>query len=131
MVSPPEPSTERILRQRGGWLRALARRHPFIMLFLLAVVSNLSGSFFNIAYNTYLIVHGLLNEEQVWVFEHVALPLYNVIAYPAGLGVLVYLLWPLIRCRARLRRGEALEPEEMAFCHKRLVNLPFCMVCVN
>ena len=45
-----------------------AYRRPFLALVLLAVLSNLVGSAFNIAYNHFLIVHNHLTEAQIQVW---------------------------------------------------------------
>jgi hypothetical protein len=62
----------------------VAHRRPFIYWFLLVVISNLAGSVFNIVYNLELIVNRLMDERQRAVFGRVALPIYNLVAYPSG-----------------------------------------------
>src|SRR5262245_41202877 len=110
------------------WTRtfyAFARRWPFLTLFLLVAASNAAGSFFNIYYNKLLIVETYLDARQKDVFEHVALPLYNLLAYPICLGLVLYLLWPLGRCRQALRADRPVTPGCLEFCRRRLINLPF------
>src|SRR5262249_61849705 len=99
----------------------LARRRPFLMFFFLVILSNVAGSIFNFAYNYYLIVQGLLDEEQRRVFWDVASPVYNLVAYPICLGVMFALLVPLVRCRRKLLRAEAVSPGELERCRRRLV----------
>jgi adenylate cyclase len=112
-------------------LRDFAHRHPFLSLFGLAVLSNVAGSLFNVAYNQQLIVARHLDAAQQAVFQNVALPAYNVLAYPLCFGALAYLVAPLRRCRAALRRGETVSPDQLARCRRRLVNLPFHVVWLN
>jgi adenylate cyclase len=114
----------------GPWLR-LARRHPFAVLFLLVILSNVAGSIFNFAYNNYLIVEGLLNERQREVFWTVASPIYNVIAYPTCVALMVCWLWPLIGCRRKLLAGEPIAPSRLEHCRRRLINGPFYTMALN
>jgi adenylate cyclase len=121
-------------RRGSRWVRpwlALVRRWPFVALFVIVIVSNAAGSFFNFVYNIKLIVERHLDAAQTRVFWDVAAPAYNLVAYPACLGVTLYLLWPLIRCRHKQRTGQPVSPAELEFCRKRLVSLPFYQVCVN
>src|SRR4051794_10553463 len=110
-------------------IRNIARRHPFLSLFGLAVLSNLAGSLFNSFYNLQLVVARELDPAQRAVFWDVALPVYNVVASPICLGVLVSLLLPLRRCLTALRRGEPVPPAQLERCRQRLVNLPFTTIC--
>ena len=125
-----EPST--VLRSRRTVpANRFAHRHPFIYWFLLVVVSNAAASVFNIVYNLVLIVQRLMDAEQQAVFRDVALPLYNVIAYPVCLGLMIYLIAPLARCRRRLQRGETVPAADLEFCRRRVVNVPFVQVILN
>src|SRR5512134_958078 len=96
-VVPPEEFESVRLRASATprWKRTFitfSRRHPVLVLVLIAAVSNLTGSVFNIVYNTYFIVNHVMSPEQKEVFHFLALPIYNLIAYPVGLGITVYVL---------------------------------------
>ena len=65
------------------------------------------------------------------MFWNLAAPLYNVIAYPFCVSLLIYLLWPLIRCLRRLRRGESVDEATLLYCRRRLVNFPFIQLIIN
>ncbi len=130
MLAPvPQPgrSAEAAPRARAG----LARRLPFLTLFLLIVASNVAGSAFNFGYNTFVIVRGYMDAGQMAAFWRVASPLYNSLAYPLCLSMMVYLIWPLMRCRQRLLAGQAVSADQLAFCRRRLLNLPAFQVMVN
>jgi class 3 adenylate cyclase len=114
-----------------GWFDAFARRFPFAGLACAVLVSNLAGSFFNIFYNTQIIVQQHFTPEQAEVFWNQALPLYNEIAYPTCVVVLFILLWPMMRCLRRLRRGETIDPASLQFCQRRLVNFPIFQLVIN
>jgi adenylate cyclase len=100
----------------------------FLLVF---VLSNGAGSVFNILYNSWLIGRHYLDDEQQVVFWQVMVPFYNVIAYPAGLGLMLWLLWPLLVSYRRLRAGERLPPDQMENCRRLVINLPFYEVCIN
>jgi adenylate cyclase len=118
-----------------GWLLVgldwLAVRKPLVMLFFVIFLSNAVGSFFNISYNLGLIVAHHLDDQQRRVFTDIAVPLYNIVVYPIGIGLTIWLLLPLARCRKRLRAGQPVPPAELELCRMRLVNLPFYQVFIN
>ena len=114
-----------------AWFDGFARRFPFAAFFVVVIFSNLAGSFFNFFYNTLLIVQRFMDAEQKAAFEDIAVPLYNVVAYPLFGAIFFYLLWPMMRCLSRLRRGEAVDPATLQSCRRRLVNLPFIQLCLN
>jgi adenylate cyclase len=119
-------------RQAAGFgaFVTLLRRRPFLGLFGLIILSNAAGSFFNIEYNQHLVIGRYMDDAQKAAFVPVMLG-YNVVAYGAGLALILYLLLPLMRCRKKLLCGEAVAPGSMEVCRRRLVNLPFIQVCVN
>jgi adenylate cyclase len=121
---------KRALVAAGAWFDAFARRHPFWGLFAAILVSNLAGSFFSFFYNTLLIVQQM-KEPQKAAFWDVAAPLYNVIAYPIGFGILIYVICPMVKCLRMLQRGEAPDPAVLQFCRRRLINLPILQLSVN
>jgi adenylate cyclase len=110
---------------------ALVQRFPFVTLFLLVFVSNIAGSVFNIGYNSQLIVGRHMDPDQQAVFQNVALPIYNAIVYPLGIGAIIWLLVPLARCRRKLRAKVEVAAAELARARRRLLNLPFYFVCIN
>jgi adenylate cyclase len=110
---------------------AVARRWPFVSFFVLAVFSNLWGSSFNISYNYCLIVENYLRlpaQQDAW---DLLLILYNAVAYPACVLLMLYLLRPLARCLRDLRAGVPVGPARLERCRRLLVNLPWYQVCVN
>jgi adenylate cyclase len=111
-------------------LLPLYRRRPFLYLVVWIALSNVFGSAFNITYNMTLIVQHM-DEAQKAAFQDVALPLYNLIAYPACLGLALYLVLPLRDCLRDLRAGQEVAPPRLERCRLRLLNLPFYIVFVN
>ncbi len=107
-----------------------ARRRPFLALILLAALSNLVGSAFNVAYNQFLTAHNHLSEAQVQVWVGL-LGGYNLTAYPFCLAVFLLLLRPLARCLADLRAGRPVGASRLLACRRRLLHMPFFAVCLN
>jgi adenylate cyclase len=136
MLSGTGKPFERGQARRGGSalfrpVVALVRRWPFVSFFVLAVFSNLWGSSFNISYNYCLIVENYLRrpaQQDAW---DLLLILYNALAYPSCLLLMLYLLWPLARCLRDLRAGVPVAPARLERCRRLLVNLPWYQVCVN
>jgi adenylate cyclase len=125
-VTVSEPSRFFVRR----WFDAFARRFPFVALVVVILISNLAGSFFNFFYNTLLIVQRL-SEKQTAAFWDLAAPIYNLVAYPLCFSILIFLMWPTMRCLGRLRRGEAIAPAHLQFCQRRLINLPIVQLIIN
>ena len=118
-------------RRPEGWFHRLAQEHPILMMFGIAILSNAAGSVFNFFYNVQLIVARDMTEAQQTAFWQVASPAYNLLAYGLCIGIMVHLIWPFMVCRRKLRVGETVPPALLAFCRRRVVNLPFLQVCVN
>src|ERR1019366_3573864 len=127
VVTFHEPPRNRV----RAWFDAFARRFPFAALAVVTVFSNLGGSFFNFFYNTQLIVGRVLDPRQTDVFWNLAAPVYNVVMYPICLGLLLYLVWPMMCCLARLRRDKGIHPAYLEFSRRRLVNFPFIQLMLN
>jgi adenylate cyclase len=116
------------------WLAPVLRgvqRQPFLWLMLLVAFTNIAASIVNVWYNLSLIVGRLMDDRQRAVFFDVAVPVYNAIAYPVCLGLMIYLIWPLWRCLADMRAGRPVPPDFLAWCRRRLVNLPSYQVLLN
>src|SRR4051794_35655523 len=98
-------AASRILARRvsetGGEMRSfmayLGKRWPFLCLYGMILLSNVAGSAFSFMYNVFLIVNRILDDSQQAAFWNVGSPLYNVIAYPIALVVMMIMFQPLRR----------------------------------
>ncbi|MBX9677326.1 MAG: HAMP domain-containing protein [Gemmataceae bacterium] len=122
-----EPAPPEIRTPRPGFFR----RQPFVGLVLLAVASNLGGSVFSFLYNDFLIVRRFMTEKQTDAFWNVACTIYNVVAYPAALMAMFFLMRPLIQARQKLLSGAPVDPAFLDHARKRLINLPAWQLVVN
>ena len=119
---------------RGSWIpraKTFAANHPSAALLLIVIFSNLMGSWFNIAYNERLVVRNQLTDAQRDVFWRVMVPVYNAVAYPIALGVVLLLMTRVAGCLRKLRAGEAPSAAEMEICRRRITRLPSYQVCLN
>lgn len=117
-----------------GWGRpilAFVHRAPFVSFFLLVVLSNVVGSYFNITYNRHLIIEHHLEPEEVRTFWGLMVPVYNCGAYTVCFGLIVYFLWPIARARRDLRAGRPVSPERITACRRLLINLPIYQMALN
>ncbi len=112
------------------WIN-LGRRFPVMVLFAIFALSNITGSLFNIAYNIIFIVDRLMDADQQQVFFNLAVPVYNLIAYPVGLSIALLVLRPIARHHKKILRGESLSEADLQTCRKVLINVPFYQFCVN
>jgi adenylate cyclase len=115
----------------GRRVLAALHRWPFASFILLVILSNLVGSWFNIAYNERLIVRHHLTPAQRDAFWHVMVPAYNLVAYPIGLIVIVVLFLPIALARRGLRAGRPVPPARMDACRRRITRLPTYQVLLN
>jgi adenylate cyclase len=132
-VSLPHAPAPAPAPRRGLWwpLHPLALRYPFAVFLLLVLGSNVAGSVFSVAYNAGFIQVRYMDQAQTDAFQNIAIPLYNVVAYPISFGLAIYLLYPLHRCLCCIRRGKPVAPTMMEQCRRRLVNLPWLQVRIN
>jgi serine/threonine protein kinase len=88
----------------AGPITRTARKHPFMILVLLALLPNILGSVVNISYNSVQIV-GALEASQRQTFYHLLIG-YNAVTYTLCLAVTFWLLAPLIRIWKELQSLE-------------------------
>jgi len=123
---------ERLAGPRRALLRRLfvfGQHHPVACVLLVALVSNVFATIFNIAYNENFIVTRS-TEDQKAVFFWLVL-LYNPIAFPIGLTFIFRLTLPIYRHHRQVLRGEILSAEEMKSCREALIRLPTSLMFVN
>lgn len=113
---------------RPGWLTCFCRTRPFVMLLTLALVPNLIGSVFNIAYNFGHIVHDL-DALQRQCFVRLVL-IYNAVAYPVLAAIGVAVLLQVHHGRRRLREDPCFAPEEAARVRRQALALPRWAICL-
>jgi uncharacterized caspase-like protein len=102
-----------------GWRWAVGR-WPIAAMLLAVVVPNALASFFNFAYNREAVIRGDAHREAVFL---VTAAVVNSTAFPLGLGVMVWLAWPVARGVRRLRDGDEIPAEELGRLRARCLRL--------
>lgn len=100
------PRTQRLLHAHIDGPRRAVRRRPLWILVAAGLLPNLFTSGINIAYNLNAIFDALSIAEQE-LFVNVQLLIVNLLAYLIGTGLLVTLLWPILRGVQATRSGKA------------------------
>jgi len=109
-LPPAGPLTRRLLRA------------PFTVGCLLMLLPHLLGSVVNISYNSLRIVDQLSAAQQA-AFGQMVL-LYNVLAYPACLALVVWAVTPVWRGWHALRRGALVSAADAALLRRQVLRLP-------
>jgi hypothetical protein len=100
------PEALEIMRPpRSAWMRAIAR-WPLPAMLLIALAPNVLAAIFNFAYNREQIVSRL--DDSLAAFWNIQAAV-NGVAFPLGIGLLVYLAWPLQRAMSRDSRSHPLD----------------------
>lgn len=92
------------------------------------VAAQLLGSAFNIWYNL-IHIQPLLTLDQLMVFWH-TIKVFNLVVYPAGVGLWIWIVLSLWRPCRRLQRNEPVSPECLLQARQRVINLPWWGVLV-
>ncbi len=99
-----EPRLRRLVHvERTGW-RSTAARHSWAGLLVAGVIPNVVASLFNIAYNATELV-GSMGPAAKAIFKW-QLATVNPIAYTAGVVIVTWLAWPVIRAVWRIARTQ-------------------------
>ncbi len=102
----------------GEWVA----RFPAVGLILLAYVPNLIGTVVNIGYNKYRIVADLPLEQQV-LFDRLWI-VYNALAHPVGIGLMLWLVWPWLRLAQARAEQQPIEQGRLDQMRRRVLSWP-------
>jgi serine/threonine protein kinase len=107
---------------RGGMVTCLAGRYPFLVLAVLALVPHFLGSLVNISYNELLIITNL-GPAQKEAFWRLVVG-YNLVIYPLCLGLLLWMVFPIVRGWRLLSRPDPPDTERIEHTRARALRLP-------
>jgi adenylate cyclase len=100
------------------------KRHPLLVTALAPLIPHLVGSTFNIWYNM-TVVDPLLVAAGLKPRFISTVIIWNAGAYPAAVGIWLWLIFSLRPTYQRLARGENIPPEKLDPVRRRLVQLPW------
>lgn len=139
-----QPRVKQMLTTPRQGLFASLRRWPYFAFVAMILIPNAVGGFLNQKFNYEVIVarphrEALQNAERRgidaevkkqeidlanlirsridWAF-HVAMVVVNAVAFPLGILIGSWILWPLCRTLGRVRRGDQVSSEELASARK-------------
>lgn len=118
---------ERAARGDSRLVRAV-KAHPIRWVVIFALLPQLLGSAFNIAYNATQIL-GELADEQMAVFQRVVFG-YNAVVYPLAVVIGGAILVPLARAWKQLCSDQPLAQDELDWARRRSLRLPLWLLAV-
>lgn len=113
-----------------GWWSRLADRHPLIGFCVVIVWPNVLWSIANLLYNLHLIVEVFCDPAQERAFK-IASVSYTVLSWTIGIGIIVWLMWPLIRFYRSLSQGGDMPLAIRRAAQRRLINMPVLQLFAN
>ncbi|MGE3151817.1 MAG: toll/interleukin-1 receptor domain-containing protein [Nitrospiraceae bacterium] len=107
-----------------GWRHATSR-FPILAMLFVASLPNILAAWFNFIYNWQVIVlpmqeRGMAQVERL--FQSAAL-ICNGVSFPVGLGLFVWLAWPVARVLRQLRRDAVVPVATLGFTRERCLKL--------
>jgi serine/threonine protein kinase len=116
-----QPRVKQMLTTPRQGLFAFLRRWPYWAFVAMILLPNALGGFLNQRFNWHVIFgnveEGPSYDAMNWAF-HVAMFIVNAIAFPLGIAVGSWILWPLCATLARVRRGEQVSADELTSARK-------------
>lgn len=109
---------EMLGRAPRGW-RWAVNRWPICAMVLAILLPNSLSSLFNYIYNGQALIRGDTDRERIF---HYTAAFVNGVAFPVGLGVLVWLAWPVAR-GLRGANGEEIPLDDLKQLRKRCLRL--------
>ena len=105
-------------------------RHALLLVALAPVIPQLLGSVFNIWYNA-VVINPLLGQGALRERFFQTVILYNIVAYPIGVGLWLWKVFSLRQIFARLRIGLPVAEERLAPVRRRLIHLPWWAAAIS
>ncbi|GAB4241449.1 MAG: adenylate/guanylate cyclase domain-containing protein [Candidatus Methylacidiphilales bacterium] len=100
------------------------QRHPLWVLAVMPIVPQLVGSIFNVWYNTSIIIPALPTEALHVRFAQTVL-FFNLIVYPVGAGIWLYLVTSLHPVLSALEAGKPPSADQLNRARALAINLPW------
>jgi serine/threonine protein kinase len=117
-----QPRAQALLEASGGW-REFARHHPLLCILPAGLVPNIAAGVFNYLYNqSEIIAVSEISETLRPAFERIQTTI-NLISFPLGILLFIWIARPVVRGLQRLRSGEKLADAELAVMRVRALRL--------
>jgi hypothetical protein len=106
-----QPDVRRLLRPRAGTLRQTMRDNPIRVFVAAGILPHVVFSLLSIAVNYYLVIRPL-GDDAIRIFKW-QIATVNTIAYTIGIGLGIYLAWPVIKTVLNYKRKIKPDPEAL------------------
>jgi eukaryotic-like serine/threonine-protein kinase len=117
-----QPRAQALLEPSGGW-RGFARRHPLLCILPAGLIPNVAAGLFNYLYNrSEIIAVSEIHETLRPAFERIQTTI-NLISFPLGILVFIWIARPVVRGLRRLCGGEKMSDAELATIRARTLRL--------
>jgi hypothetical protein len=115
-----QPRARRLMRPRAGSLRQKMRDYPIRVFVVAGIIPHVVFSVISIAINNLLVIRRLssLDPGAFEIFK-IQIATVNPIAYTIGIGIGLYLVWPVIRAVRGYSRGKPPDPAALPSLRRR------------
>ncbi len=115
-----QPQVQRLLRPRAGSLRQRMRDYPIAVFVVAGILPHIVFSFISIAINNSLVIQKLKSLDpgasDIFLIQIFTV---NPVAYTVGVGIGIYLVWPVIRAVRGYNRGKSPDPGTLPALRRR------------
>jgi eukaryotic-like serine/threonine-protein kinase len=112
-----QPRARRLMRPRAGTMRQRMRDYPIGVFVVAGIIPHIVFSIISIAINFFLVIQWL-GPGAFEIFK-IQIATVNPVAYTLGIGIGVYLVWPVIRAVRGYRRGKPPDPASLPALRRR------------
>jgi hypothetical protein len=112
-----QPQVQRLLRPRAGSLRQKMREYPILVFIVAGAIPHIVFSVLSILINYFLVIKWL-GPEAYKIFK-IQIFTVNPIAYTIGVGVGVYLVWPVVKAVRGQNRKIRPNPDSLPALRRR------------
>jgi serine/threonine protein kinase len=112
-----QPHVQRLLRPRSGSLRQKMRDYPIAVFVVAGILPHVVFSLLSIAINYFLVIQWL-PPEALAIFK-IQIATVNPIAYTLGIGLGIYLVWPVIKAVRGFKHERPPDPASLPTLRRR------------
>jgi eukaryotic-like serine/threonine-protein kinase len=113
-----QPRARRLLRPRAGTLRQRMRVYPILVFVIAGIFPHIVFSALNVVINYFLVIKPLEDDEARRIFG-IQILTVNPVAYTIGIGIGIWLVWPVIKAVRGYNRGHPPEPAALPAIRRR------------
>ncbi len=112
-----QPRARRLIRPRAGTLRQKMRDYPIRVFVVAGIIPHVVFSVISVLINHFLVIRKL--DAGAFDIFKVQIATVNPIAYTLGIGIGIYLVWPVIKAVRGYNRGRPPDPTALPALRRR------------